>query len=116
MIQSIINKKINISPGTKQQIFNIAIINGWNTHTFQIFHKDRDGVFHLYGIFFNKLSNPAEISHECILKSLKHHDQKLYSRLFIDSEEVPFEVPLGTTNLGVISKPVPGNHKLYVLQ
>ena len=40
----------------------------------------------------------------------------MYARLLDESEEGPFEVPPGSTNVIVIIKPLPDDTKLYVFR
>ena len=50
------------------------------------------------------------------MKILKCQEPWFYVRLFDESEDGTFGVPLGCTNFGVIRKPVPSDLSLYVSQ
>ena len=79
-------------------------------------YEESDGKFHLSRNLLSRPSNTVELSHELVLTNFKYKEPEFYARLFDESEEIPFEVTPGRTNVGIIRKPVPGTPKLYVLQ
>ena len=66
--------------------------------------------------YYKYNNKTVELSHTWVLTNFKYQETEFYSRLFDESEEGPFEVPPGLTNVGIIRKSVPGATKLYVLQ
>ena len=50
----------------------------------------------------DRLSGTVELSQYCILTTFKYQDPEFYARLFDESEEGPYGVPPGHTNVGVI--------------
>ena len=64
------------------------------------------------GNLLSRLTKPAELSHKWVLKIFKYQEPAFYDRLFDESEQGPFEVPPGHTNIDEIRKSVPGAPKL----
>ena len=59
--------------------------------------EKRHGKFIFKGNIPSRLPKPIEISHEWFLKIFKYQEPEFYSRLFDESEKVPFEVSPGFT-------------------
>ena len=99
----------------KQCISIIAINNFWNTDYIKILHAECDDKFHFKWNILSWVPKRFEPSHEWVLTKLKYQEPEFYATLFYESEEVTFEVPLGSTKVGVMRKPVHGVPKFYVL-
>ena len=69
-------------------------------------------MFHFFINNFSRLPHPEELSHKRLSNNYKYQDPDIYTRLFGESGEGPFEVPPGHVNVGVIIKPLSGASKL----
>ena len=98
---------------TKRHICTIAIRNSWNT-IFQLFFDEHDGKFNFKGNLLIRSPKPVELSQEWVLEYFKYREPSFYPRLFVNYEEVPFEVPPGCIMFCVINKPIPATPKIYV--
>ena len=59
--------------------------------------EEQDNTFLFKGKFISRLPKPIELSDEWVLKIFKYQEPEFYSRLFDESEKVPFEVSPGFT-------------------
>ena len=63
--------------------------------------------------YYKYNNKTVELSHTWVLINFKYQETELYSILFDELEEGPFEIPPGRTKVGVIIKPVPSAPNFY---